>query len=553
MLSRSLFLVCIYAIAVVCQSDNFFNATIGPYGICGSAHLNIESVFSDCYSRCVKPPQPNGGYTLIIHQADVQNTGPTTVECRKVTMEQIFTKSWLFSTSKTEPRITSESVSENECMEVIRKNCPSYDCNIREPHNLGEKYYYASDTILKKTFVTAISMPSSLTTDGNKIMILPLGSETSFDIREERGISGNGMYVWKEQTYTDLCPFKPAAKYGCDFYSNVDTDKHFVCAKGGFYISFGWDLETAYPKCKGLVLSREGIIYEAKKGDNARLHSQRIDMTDTHYKHEDTESFRDKMNHVLANFDSDMCMLQCEVLSLEARARRNTFKLLKVGSSLILLEPNGTGIGCKSAYGCKLSKPRVFCGSPPRIGIECTGQSGYWDPTSPYLTSGDFCARPKSDEVLKITAGHHLYNVDADLTILVPSGLLHGRTADVFSRDHMDRLQFSKKDMSELRAHWSASKSTSGVEAYESSSSSKITAPILGYNILQLPGTLAHYLSQKTHEIAVFLVVLCFVLISIWVGVKIVVMSTLVKHISQVSLRDKQENKRDHRPVVRWI
>lgn len=536
----------------IVKADSFFNTTVGPYGICGTDHLNVETVLSECYSRCIKPPQPNGGYTVTIHQSDVKNAGPTVVECRKVTLEQIFTKTWLFSTTRTEPLITSELASEGECKETIMKNCPSYDCNIREPHSLDEEYHYASDTTVRKTFITAISMPSSLTTNGINMQIIPLGSAEPFNVEAEKGVSGEAMYLWKEKTYDDVCPFTPAAKYGCDYYANVDSDKHFVCAKGGFSLSNGFWLEKIFSNCKHIMMSKEGVLFSFDKGDGAQVFSQRLDLTDVQYKQEDTESFRNKMNHVLSNMDSDMCMMQCEMLSLEARLKRDTPKMLKIGKSMILLEPNGTGIGCKTAYGCRLSTPHVFCGSPPRIGIECTGQSGYWNPVSPYVMAGGVCQRPKSNETLYMSAGHHTYSVDDDLTILAPSGFLHGRQADLFSRDHMDGLQFSRKDISDLRASWMAAKNDNTKIASETDSNRNITAPNFETKLFELPDKLAHYLAQKTHEVVVFLTVICVIIVSVWAGGKFIIgpMLKAPKRRDEVML---QERRQEYQPVAKWI
>nr|WNV48270.1 MAG: glycoprotein [Cnidium virus 2] len=543
-------LLCLVTVAY--GGNFFFNTTIGLYGVCGADHLNVERVLSECYSRCIRLLQPDGGYTLTVHQSDVRNAGPLVVECRKVTLEQIFTKIWLFSTSRTEPRTSYKPVSEGECRDVVKKNCLSYDCNIREPHELEEEYHYASDTTSRKTFITAISMPSSLTTDGSKIMILPIGSEAKFDIKSERGTSGHAVYMWKDRSYSDECPFSPAAKYGCNYYTNVASDKHYLCAKGGFSVTLGWSLETAYPACKNLYISREDLIYEVEKGDNMQLHSQRLDMTDVQYKQEDTESFRNKMNHVLSNLDSDMCMMQCEMLSLEARIRRDSPRLLKIGRSLILLEANGTGIGCSTAYGCRLSKPHVFCGSPPRIGIECTGQSGYWDPTTPYLISGDTCSKPRQNETLIMTAGHHSYNVDEDMTVLVPSGFMHGKQLDLFSREHMDGLQFTREDVSNLRSSWISAKGSSSGLPFEVSSDRNITSPGVSSKLWEFPGVVAHYLSQKTHEVLVFLVVLTLLLVSVGAGFKFV-LSPLFTSGNPRPSRVRRETTQEYQPVATWI
>lgn len=112
-------LLCLVTVAY--GGNFFFNTTIGPYGVCGADHLNVERVLSECYSKCIRLLQPDGGYTLTVHQSDVRNAGPLVVECRKVTLEQIFTKIWLFSTSRTEPRTSYKPVSEGECRDVVKR------------------------------------------------------------------------------------------------------------------------------------------------------------------------------------------------------------------------------------------------------------------------------------------------------------------------------------------------------------------------------------------------------------------------------------------------
>ncbi|DBA36930.1 TPA_asm: G [Arctium alphacytorhabdovirus 1] len=529
----------------------FFNATIGPYAICDTKAANIESVIQECYDRCRKPPQPKHSYKITVHQSDIRNGGPIVVECKKITMEQTFTKTWLFSTMASEPRLTSIPSTETECRETIAKMCPSKDCNVREPHNLDGEYHYASDTVVTKTFITAVSMPSSLTTDGPTIQVMPLSSEKSFPMSAGTGTSSVGLYVWQEKDLGDKCPFLPAAKYGCDYYDNRPEDKHFVCARGGFTLTIKRYLKDAYPKCDGLVLSSEGIIYNYSDSDNLNQWSQRIGLTNTQYKAEDTESFRSKMNHVLSNMDADMCMMQCEMLSLEARMRRDSAKLLKIGSYMILLEPNGTGVACKPAYGCRLAKPYVMCGGPPRLGLECTGSSGFWNPLLPYMSLSEGCAMPRPSEKMTFTAGHHQYTLDDDLIALVPSGFMHGRSHDLFSSDHMEGMQFERETLDELRATWSNKKNKGSTETMESSSETKIAAPSWTLNILHWPGQIAHYLAHQFKEVAVFVaVILILFASSVLIGRSLRASRPIQLSAQAVPL---MEIPRESQPAVRWI
>ncbi|AJG39184.1 glycoprotein [Wuhan Insect virus 5] len=502
------------------SAEQFFNATVGPYSVCGSKSANIESKLKECYSRCRKPPQPAGGYTVTIYEADVKNGGPNVVECRKVTIEQTFTKSWLFSTTTSEPRIVSQAASESECRDAISKNCPSYDCNLREPSRLDAEFNYAADTVVRKSFITAQSMPSSILTHGGDIIIMPLSSEKQFKITDEKGQTAIGMYIWKTISKYETCPFSARGKYGCDYYDHDGPDKHFLCARGGFTLTLHDKVNKAIPSCPDIFISGEGILFTMDQESDLNLYSQRISLTGSQYKQEDTESFRNKMNHVLANLDSDLCVLQCEVLSLEARIKRDQPKLLKIGSDMVLLEPNGTGVGCSPAYGCSLIKPHILCGNPPRVGISCTGKIGYWDPTSPYVQLGGICSRPMINEKINFTAGHHVYVLDDDLTIQVPSGFMHGRSADVFSSDHMSGLDFTKTDIEELRASWAQSKSSVSQKSSEFDANKNVTATHLDGNVLMWPGLVAHMLAHKLKEAIIFVVIILAIIVSAYVGIK---------------------------------
>ncbi|DBA36982.1 TPA_asm: G [Chrysanthemum alphacytorhabdovirus 1] len=546
-----LILISLVILCTRCSGAGFFNATIGPYAICEDKAANVETMLQTCYERCRKPPQPKHSYMVTVHQSDVKNGGPVVVECRKVTIEQTFTKTWLFSTVASEPRSSSSPASEGECAETISRMCPSMDCHVREPHNLDGEYHYASDTVITKTFITAMSMPSSLTTEGSEIRVMPLSSERSFPLSARRGSSSVGTYIWKDTTISDSCPFTPATKYGCDYYDDRPEDKHMVCARGGFALTMWKYIADIYPKCEHLMISKEGIIYNFSDSDNLQRYSQRVGLTNLQYKTEDTESFRSKMNHILSNMDSDMCMMQCEVLSLEARIKRDSAKLLKIGSDIILLEPNGTGIACRPAYGCRLAKPHSICGGPPRIGLECTGVSGYWNPTLPYLTTASECAAPKPSEKMIITAGHHQYTLDDNLVSLVPSGFMHGRPNDIFSSDHMEGLQFEKEDLDELRATWVGSKTESVTNTRETASDTQINSPTLTGNILNWPGKIAHYLAHQLKEVMILCGIILMLVISsiiIWRS-----LNDRGRAIPRAQMVPLMEIPREAQPVARWI
>ncbi|BAM36034.1 glycoprotein [Persimmon virus A] len=454
------------------SSDTFLNSSVGPIAVCGKKSLNIETTLSECFERCRRMPQPTSTAKIGLHQVTAKGLGPRVVECKKVTITQQFVETWTFSTWKSTPTREYSLPSEEECKTVISKKCGTLECDIREPTSLTEDYLYASTNFKKETYISLITMPSSFFTSGVELMIMPLASEDQFSVTRESGESTTARYYWKKVDPLTECPFERVGQqYRCDYFEIDKNDKHWLCNRGGFSLTPKSEIETVIPVCKGLVQSKEGMIYEIlDKSDKLSIWSQRLSSVGTTYKDADTDWLKEKINHMMSSMDSDLCILQCQILSLEARMYQSSSRVLKIAANIILLRPDGTGEKCETAHGCKLSTPHLMCGDPPRVAITCTGTSAYWDPKEPYALMDGHCSKPGKNEKLTFSARHHTYVIDDDLKSLLPSGFMHRKTHDLFSIDHLKGLQFKQEDIDEIRTSWNAHKtSESSAELTDSS------------------------------------------------------------------------------------
>jgi hypothetical protein len=354
-----------------------------------------------------------------------------------------------------------ELASESECKKAMNKHCPKYDCDVRPPRQLSEEYSYASEITKEETFISLLSMPSTYLTVGSTLYLMPLSSEDMFDYKKGQGYTTTSRYYWEVGQEMKECPFEEVgSNYGCDFFGKPIADAHWMCNRGGFSLTPLVNLSDALPACEGIVRSKEGLLYKVTDTtDKLNIWSQRIGMVGVAYKDAETDWLRAKVNHIMSNMDSDMCLLQCETLSLEARIHRSVNRILKISSNIILLKPDGTGNKCEVAHGCKLTQPHLMCGNPPRVSITCTGAAALWDPREPYAELVGSCDQPSPYEKLTFTAGHHVYEIDNDIMSLLPSGFMHGKTHDLFAIDHSRGMQFEKVDIDQIRASWTSHKS----------------------------------------------------------------------------------------------
>ncbi|DBA37003.1 TPA_asm: G [Euphorbia alphacytorhabdovirus 1] len=535
------------------ESESFFNSSVGPVAICGKKHLNIETTLSECYERCRRNPQPSSTAKIGLHQVTAKGAGPRTVECTKVTITQQFTETWTFSTFKSEPTREYSLPSDEECRAAISKSCGNYECNERGPSSLPDEYSYASTNTKKESYLILLTMPSSFFTSGKTLMIMPLSSEEHFDVERESGSTLTARYYWKKISPLTECPFERVGiSYGCDYYTTNDADKHWLCNRGGFSLTPKSNISDVIPACSSLVQSKEGMIYEVlDTTDKLNIWSQRLGLVGTTYKDADVDWLRAKVNHIMSNLDSDLCLLQCETLSLEARIHRSTSRILKISSNIILLRPDGAGEKCEMAHGCHLTKPHIMCGSPPRVAITCTGTSAYWDPKEPYALMAGDCPKPENFEQLTFTAGHHTYNIDDDLMSKLPSGFMHGRTHDLFSIDHLKGLQFKQKDIDEIRASWTSHKTNPKTtvklsEQIERDHSGVLTDLISGSKRV-LMGIIGAF--GYLRYLIYFSVVICVAFFSIKLSIYLI-KSKATPRVEQVYYAPvSQANK----PVVQWI
>lgn len=116
----------------------------------------------------------------------------------------------------------------------------------------------------------------------------------------------------------------------------------------------------------------------------------------------------------------------------------------------------------------------------------------------------------------------------------------------------MDGLQFTREDVSNLRSSWISAKGSSSGLPFEVSSDRNITSPGVSSKLWEFPGVVAHYLSQKTHEVLVFLVVLTLLLVSVGAGFKFV-LSPLFTSGNPRPSRVRRETTQEYQPVATWI
>ncbi|DBA37181.1 TPA_asm: G [Rose alphacytorhabdovirus 1] len=554
---------------------------IGPVSECSGQPEDLGAVIKTCYRRCMIDPEPVGRKTIQIHQSIDGSSGPMVVECSKIVQTQAFTQTWTFSTIKTDVKHHFAPVTEDECRRAIGENCPEYDCNHRESDELDPEYHYGSTTTVKKETISLIAMPSSVQLLDDSAVISPLSTDNSFRMDAQVGTDKLKLYLWMRPKKVSQCPFKESSKYGCDEYKGSDGSKYFMCSQGRFSVTpppedkdvassicpglklsaegFAYkeveaNAESALAStslyanpsiCPGLKLSAEGFAYKEVEANADSAEHGRVYITRTQSMAGDAEYLRHKITQALTHLDSEICTNQCEILSLETRTSSKTESLIRVGMTFYKVFHNGTATRCGPITGCKLTKPLVMCGNPPRLGVTCSTKSGLWDPLMPYMTPQGVCMKPDSGEKLTFKLGTREYIVDYDLIVHADRNFSHGVYPTAFSDLHQSGIQLSVSDLKTLKGDWMGAKSATGGLSSAKNVSSYIDSPTLSIGSIVMTGfnSVLSFFGSLEHIIGA-IVIFCAVFASVCLTVKLVRWTRSAEYVRAPTVEMTQTSER---------
>ncbi|DBA37101.1 TPA_asm: G [Pelargonium alphacytorhabdovirus 1] len=498
-----------------------YKYAIGPVCECLNPAEDLGGIVKTCYRRCMMEPEPRGRVTVELHQSVEESKGPSVVECTRVIQEQIFTQFWTFSTEASPLSHSHAPVTEEECKAAIQTNCPDYNCNHREADSLEPEYHYGSSTTVRKETISLLTVPSSIMVRGKKLLISPMSTPDLYDAGALIGSDHGKVYLWRDGMTSSGCPFKASASYGCDEYQGSDGSRYYMCSNGRFSITPVED-DVAPSDCKGLKLSSEGFLYTlgdapAKEDKNGRIY-----ITQTQGMTGDADYLRHKIQQSLTHLDSEICTNQCEILALESRVSNSKEPIVRVGMTYYKLYGNGTATVCKTINGCRLTKPRVLCGNPPRIGITCATNSGLWDPLQPYMVPGGVCMKPDQAEKLSFLLGSSSYVVDDDLTIAADRNFSHGVFPTSFNDLHQSGVQLKIDDLRGLKSDWDQSKSEKKGLSASTSRTREIRSPSLsiGESVMNVMRAIPSFFSTLEHAIGVGIIII-MAICSLWITIKL--------------------------------
>ncbi|QRX38980.1 glycoprotein [Chrysanthemum yellow dwarf virus] len=477
--------------------------SVAPMADCKGAMIDVGEQIRRCYLDCEGPPEPVEGSTIGIHQTEVE--GPMVVECLKVRLTQTFTQTWTFSTIKSEMSRVVLQADIDECKKELSKRCPTYNCRSREPDTLDEEYHYGSTTTKSRDMILLYSSKSALFYNEGQQHISPAGAQSSFLAADKKGIKDKLVFLWDEDVEITSCPYRLVGEYGCDRFKDSEED-FYSCNGGRIAVTpRKGNPDVLSSLCPGLKLSEEGFMYTMTKGEAKSSKTGRlsINVMSSAAESEDTSYLRHKIQQMAKKLDSDICINQCEILSLEARVSNQTRKLVRSGLDSYLILPNGTAQYCNPLHGCKLPSKIVYCGNPSRISIICSGVTRYWNPLLPFTEPGGECYKPDQVERLTFTMGSTHYEVDAGLKVKVPNHQYHHKYANEFLRYHNSRLNMRVQDLNELKEGWTAAKGENVIPYEEGKDSTTIDAPHISIGS-KIVGTMTGIFSSiKTIEAVV--------------------------------------------------
>lgn len=385
-----------------------FNHTVMPLAACGGVPIDVMKELASCHLDCLPEDRPIKRTTITLYQDISQSKDLYAVFCQKIEVSAVYTETYTFSTIESETEVKVLDVTEDECRESVRNECPDWNCHITRPSRPKEEYHYASSTTVKETHITLIKTPCSIDMMEEAVHINPAGSDRSFPIDLLYGHVDKGIYFWKPFDELKHCPFSAASDFACDRYVG---DKRIVCKGGKFtlkppYVNIG-------APCN-MFKDHNGILFKFKGSNEVNLKSGYVSMSGVKSVAEDIDYVRTMAEISLLNLDSELCQLSCDMAGLEMRVHKRSEHLIRVGSDYVLAYPNNQGIQCKPLFGCHLAQPLHFCSEPTRISLICSGKSYFWDPTKAYVSSYSSCSHTDKADNLTIISGKNRYLITSE-------------------------------------------------------------------------------------------------------------------------------------------
>lgn len=385
-----------------------FNHTVMPLAACGGLPIDVMKDLASCHLDCLPEDRPTKRTAITLYQDISQSKDLFAVFCQKVEISTVYTETYTFSTIESGTEVKFLDVTEDECRDSVRDNCPDWNCHITRPSRTKEEYHYASSTTVRETHITLIKTPCSIDMLENAVHINPAGSDQSFPIDLLYGHVNKGIYFWKPFEELKKCPFAAVSDFACDRYVG---DKRIVCKGGKF------TLKPPYVNMNSpcdMFKDKNGIIFRFKGIADVNFKSGYVAMSGVKSVAEDIDYVRNMAEVSLLNLDSELCQLACDMAGLEMRVHKRSEHLIRVGSEYVLVYPNNQGLQCKPLFGCHLAQPLHFCSEPTRISLICSGKSYFWDPTKAYVSSSSICSHTDKADNLTIISGKNRYLITSD-------------------------------------------------------------------------------------------------------------------------------------------
>ncbi|QYF49884.1 MAG: putative glycoprotein [Hainan cytorhabdovirus] len=519
----SLLLVAILSLLNTFCLSTLVEKSVGPVASCHGESVSTGSVIKSCYHRCMMDPEPVDRANIELYKVKTNLDGPEVIECAKIKQRQTFTQTWSFSTIKSPVSHEFLRVTKEECDKAIADNCPDKHCNHRERDELEEEYHYASDTIKESTTISLISMPSSIQISGSVTNISPMSAKKYYSSQDGMAKEDGKIYLWDSGFVVSGCPYEPVTTYGCDMYQDSDKRRYYMCSGGRFSITApDLDESDMSSKCPGMKRAIEGFIYKkVEKGATAHDHS-RLAITQTTDMKADTDYLRHKVQQIATHLDSEICQMQCEILSVESRLTRKDSAIVRVGMNYYKMYDNGTMVGCLTLHGCRMTKPNIYCGNPPRIGVTCTENNGLWDPTTIELKRGGICMKPDQKERLSISLGSEHYIVDEGLKIHLNSSNMHGVYMTSFSDLHQSSVQWTISDLDMMKPEWDSQKSGKGGLSRSVEKNTTLWTPVIsvGSSLVSACLSLSSGFTSVEHIVG-FISIGVASLVAIWFAIRV--------------------------------
>ncbi|DBA37167.1 TPA_asm: G [Primula alphacytorhabdovirus 1] len=432
--------------------DGNFNHSVGPLAICKPTMEDARAYAENCYKMCTRDTEPSSHGYLSLYTESSKSGGPIVTRCNKVRLEQEFTETWTLSTVKGLLRRVMIGITESECRDAIKENCPTNNCSLKAPSSIPEEYHYASDTLVTQEHIELLSVPSGIDYLSNHMRLTPALTGESYPVSD--GVARSGMFVliWDPKYDEPECPFTVAKTLGCDMY---DKPKDLInCRRARFVIPEVSESSPLQSKCHDLLKSKSGLIYKWEdKGSDTRRETKRVAISPISNSDEHLASLRVQVTDAIEVLGEDLCQTQCELLDLQLRNDRKREVLTRIGGSYMVISKTGYLRKCHPTVGCRLIKPHLFCGNPNRVAVSCQGLVYMWNPQKSYLEDGTDCEKHQSNSKLIFTVGSHDYSIEDDLHAELPDKDHFGVAHDLIALA-TDNINTEIVDPGELRKSW---------------------------------------------------------------------------------------------------